>query len=60
VLRDLRTLGCEVTVVARGDGSARTAADGGADRIVRSLTELPEVAGVVVVTPDHDACGSAR
>jgi predicted dehydrogenase len=50
-LRDLRALGCEVTVVARGDGSARAAADGGADRVVRTVPELPEVAGVVVVTP---------
>jgi predicted dehydrogenase len=51
VLRDLRALGCKVTVVARGDGSARAAADGHADAIVRTLAELPEVAGVVVVTP---------
>jgi predicted dehydrogenase len=50
ILRDLRALGCEVTVVARSPESIARAEAGGAP-IVGSLAELPEVDGVVVATP---------
>jgi predicted dehydrogenase len=51
VLRDLVALGCETVVVARSETSARTAIEGGAAAVVRSVGEIPEVAGAVVVTP---------
>lgn len=51
VLRDLVALGCETVVVARSETSIRTAVEGGAAAVVRSVGELPEVAGAVVVTP---------
>lgn len=50
ILRDLRALDCGVTVVARSDDTARRAQDGGA-AVVRSIDDLPEVAGVVVAVP---------
>src|SRR5262249_46632918 len=49
ILRDLLTLGCRVTVVARTEAS-RERADGAAE-IVGSIDELPEVEGIVVATP---------
>jgi predicted dehydrogenase len=51
VLRDLLALGCDVPVVARGDASRARAREGGASSIVRSVSELPELAGAVVCTP---------
>jgi predicted dehydrogenase len=51
VLRDLVALGCETVVVARSDASTRTAVEGGAGAVVRSVAELRQVAGAVVVTP---------
>ena len=51
VLRDLRTLGCEVPVVARSDASRGRALDGGAAEIVPEIGRLGQVDGVVVVTP---------
>jgi predicted dehydrogenase len=51
ILRDLLALGCDVTVMARGDATARRAHDGGATRIVRSLDALDGADGVVVCTP---------
>ena len=51
VLRDLRALGCDVSVAARSDESRRRATEGGAATIVDSIEELPPVDGVVVVTP---------
>jgi predicted dehydrogenase len=51
VLRDLRSLGCDVTVVARSEATRRAALDGGADRVVDSCSSLPAVDGIVVVTP---------
>src|SRR5215212_9753121 len=51
VLRDLVDLGCRVTAVARGAGTAERARALGAHAIVGSLDELPDVAGAVVVTP---------
>jgi predicted dehydrogenase len=51
VLRDLRSLACDVRVVARSPESVRRAKDGGATAIVSDLTELGDIHGVVVVTP---------
>jgi predicted dehydrogenase len=51
VLRDLLALGCETVVVARSETSTRAATEGGASAVVRSVAELPELAGAVVVTP---------
>lgn len=51
ILRDLRALGCAVTVVANGPATAQRAEAGGADRIVAAIDELRDVAGVVIATP---------
>lgn len=51
ILRDLRSLGCEVPVVARSEESRARASEGGAEHIVSDVDELPEVAGAVVATP---------
>lgn len=51
VLRDLVSLGCEVTVVARSDASRQRAEEGGAHRIVGSVEALETIDGAVVVTP---------
>lgn len=45
ILRDLVTLGCNVVVVARSERSRVNAHECGAASIVRSLDELPAVAG---------------
>jgi predicted dehydrogenase len=37
--------------VARSETSTRTAIEGGADAVVRTVGEIPDVAGAVVVTP---------
>src|SRR5262249_35051168 len=50
VLRDLRSLGCDVTVVARSEQSRARRAEGGAAAIVAAVADLPEVAAVVVAT----------
>jgi predicted dehydrogenase len=50
VLRDLVSLGAAVTVVASNE-NARFAATAGAERVVSSLEHLPQVDGIVVVTP---------
>ncbi|HEY8492187.1 MAG TPA: Gfo/Idh/MocA family oxidoreductase [Dehalococcoidia bacterium] len=50
ILRDLVTLGCKVTAVARSEASRQRAAEGGAD-VVPDLGNLPAVDGVVVATP---------
>ncbi len=50
VLRDLRSLGCEVPVVARSRESVARATEGGAAGIVTSVAGLPDVDGVVVAT----------
>ena len=50
VLRDLVSLGATVTVVATNE-NARFAAAAGAARVVSSLEHLPQVDGIVVVTP---------
>ena len=46
ILRDLRSLGCRVAVVARS-AESRARADGAAV-VVESIGELPEVDGIVV------------
>lgn len=51
ILRDLRTLGCEVPVVARSEASRGRATDGGASEIVAEVGALRGVDGVVVATP---------
>jgi predicted dehydrogenase len=51
VLRDLRTLGCEVHVVARSPASRANAEAGGATRIVTETADLALADGVVVVVP---------
>ena len=51
VLRDLRSLGCDVTVVGRSEATRRAALDGGAAGVVDRCSSLPAVEGIVVVTP---------
>jgi predicted dehydrogenase len=48
ILRDLRTLGADVTVVARSAASRQRAGEGGAADIVPSVGDLPSVDGVVI------------
>jgi predicted dehydrogenase len=51
ILRDLRTLGATVPVVARSSASRERALAGGADAIVSAIAELPRIDGAVVATP---------
>jgi predicted dehydrogenase len=51
ILRDLVSLGCKVTVVARSQESRERARSGGASAIVARVDDLPEVDGIVVATP---------
>jgi predicted dehydrogenase len=51
ILRDLHTLGCSVTVLARSENSRQRAMQLSAARIVSKLKELPVVDGFVVATP---------
>lgn len=51
ILRDLKSLGCRVTVMERSESSRERALAGGADGFVRTLEELPESDGIVVATP---------
>ena len=51
ILRDLVTLGCEVSVVARSEESRARARDGGAASVVADLSALGGVDGIVVATP---------
>lgn len=51
ILRDLVSLGCEVTVVARSAVTAQRALAGQAAAVVNSVAELPHVDGAVVATP---------
>jgi predicted dehydrogenase len=56
ILRDLKALAGEVTVVAKSADSLANARAGGADRIVPEIGDLPAVAGVVVaVNTRHHA-----
>jgi predicted dehydrogenase len=51
VLRDLRSLGCDVPVVARSHASVARAREGGAAAVVPRMGELGAVDALVVVTP---------
>ena len=51
ILRDLRALGCRVTVVARSRASVERAQAGGAARIVADIGAIGPVDGAVVATP---------
>lgn len=51
ILRDLLSLGCEVTVVDNGEAGRQNARDGIARAIVESVGQLPRVSGLVVATP---------
>src|SRR5262245_46677176 len=51
VLRDLRTLDCDVQVVARSDASRARAAEGGAQEVVPDIASLSGLDAVVVATP---------
>ena len=51
ILRDLLTLGCEVTVAAITEATASRARDGGAGRVVDSIDEFGALDGIVVATP---------
>jgi predicted dehydrogenase len=60
VLRDLRKLGADVTVVARGEASVERARAGGAKRIIRALDEVARADGVVIVTPAYHHAEAIR
>ena len=51
VLRDLRSLGCDVPVVARSNASVARAREGGAAAVVPEIGRLGAVDALVVVTP---------
>jgi predicted dehydrogenase len=51
ILRDLKTLGCQVSVVARSPESRGRAEAGGAARVVAYSDQLGGVEGVVIATP---------
>jgi len=52
ILRDLVSLGCEVSVVARSEASRERARERGATRLFHSADALPhDLAGIVVATP---------
>jgi predicted dehydrogenase len=51
VLRDLRALGCDVHVAVRSDRSSARAREGGASAVVRDVSDLSGVDGIVVTTP---------
>jgi predicted dehydrogenase len=51
VLRDLRTLGCDVHVVARSEASRARASEGGATAVVPDVGSLTRPEAIVVATP---------
>lgn len=51
ILRDLKTLGCGVAVVAVAEASRKNAEQAGADTIVGDLASLPDAAGYIVASP---------
>jgi predicted dehydrogenase len=51
ILRDLNTLGCQVSVVVRSQTSIARAKAMNAHKIVPNIEEIPEVDGYVVATP---------
>ncbi len=50
ILRDLKTLGCHVTVVYRSEKSRQFALEGGADALVNGISDLRNVDGIVIAT----------
>lgn len=50
ILRDLKTLGCHVSVVARSEKSQRFAREGHADIIVDHISKLKDIQGLVIAT----------
>jgi predicted dehydrogenase len=52
ILRDLVSLGCDVSVVARSEMSRANAIDGGCSMIVDSVAKLPKLDGAVIATPN--------
>lgn len=56
ILRDLKSLGCEVCVVAQTEDSQQKARCVGADKIVASIDEVVEARGFVVATPTVTHC----
>jgi predicted dehydrogenase len=50
ILRDLRSLGCSVPVVARSEASVTRAREGGASAVVANVSGLRNVDGIVVAT----------
>jgi predicted dehydrogenase len=53
ILRDLKTLGCWVAVAATHPESLSNAHAGGADAVVASVDDLPQVDAAVVAVPTH-------
>lgn len=51
ILRDLRSCGARVHVVARSEESIRNATAHGAESVTRELSDLPDVDGYVVAAP---------
>ncbi|PZM85314.1 MAG: gfo/Idh/MocA family oxidoreductase [Candidatus Melainabacteria bacterium] len=51
ILRDLKSLGCEVSVVVQAEDSQQNARSLGADRVVASIKEIEVVSGFVIATP---------
>lgn len=51
ILDDLLSLGCEVTVVSASEAGRQSASAAGATQIVDHISQLPDVAGLVVATP---------
>lgn len=51
ILRDLLSLGSQVTVVARSESTRQTALDGGAQGVVDRPANLPLVDGIIIATP---------
>lgn len=50
-MRDLRSLQCDVIVVARSSESRTNASEGGAVQVVETVEDLPTIAGAVVASP---------
>ena len=50
ILRDLITLGCDVTVVARSEESRQRARNAGSIPLVGAVDQLPAVDGIVIAT----------
>ena len=51
ILRDLVSLGCEVSVVARSESSRDNAHQGGSAAVFATVAELPDIDGAVVAAP---------